>query len=93
MPLPQHIQDELERKRLAEHQQAERDSFWAWVRTAVMCVAWSMLGLVVMAFGLHTTDRELGDVAWRGGMILGYAGIVFTLARAYLKAKDRGDVQ
>lgn len=92
MPLPQHIRDELEQKRRAEHEQAERDSFWAWVRTALTCVAWSALGLIVMAWGLHTSDPDLGQVAWRGGMIIGYAGVVVTLARAYLKAKERGDM-
>jgi len=92
MPLPQHIREELERKRHAEHRQAERDSFWAWVRAALMCVAWSVMGLTVMAWGLHTTDQDLGQVAWRGGMIIGYAGVVVTLARAYLKAKERGDM-
>ena len=45
MPLPQEIQEELERKRREEHLEAERDSFWAHVRTALTCVAWSVAGL------------------------------------------------
>ena len=81
----------MELKRAEEHQRAARDAFWAHVRTALMCVAWSVAGLVVMGWGLHTTDRELGEIAWRGGMVLGYAGILFTLVRAYSKAKERGD--
>ncbi len=93
MPLPEHLQQELERKRATEHEQAERDSFWAWVRTALTCVAWSALGLLCMGWGLHTTDQDLGEIAWRGGMIVGYAGIVFTLVRAFAKAKARGDVE
>jgi hypothetical protein len=92
MPLPPEIQEELERKRLEEHRQASRDSSWAHVRTALLCVAWSGIGLVVMAFGLHTTDPDLGQIAWKGGMVVGYAGILFTLIRAYAKAKERGDV-
>jgi hypothetical protein len=92
MPLPQEIQEELERKRREEHGLAERDSFWAHVRTALACVAWSALGLALMAWGLHTSDPELGQVAWKGGMVVGYAGILFTLIRAHAKAKDRGDV-
>jgi hypothetical protein len=92
MPLPQEIQEELERKRREEHVQAERDSFWAHVRTALACVAWSALGLALMAWGLHTSDPELGQVAWKGGIVVGYAGILFTLIRAHATAKDRGDV-
>jgi hypothetical protein len=45
-----------------------------------------------MGFGLHTSDPELGQVFWKGGMVIGYAGILFTLVRAHSKAKERGDV-
>jgi uncharacterized membrane protein YidH (DUF202 family) len=93
MPLPRHIQEELEEKRRNEHQAAERDAFRAHVRTALMCVAWSAIGLVGMGFGLHTTDPELGQIFWKGGMIVGYAGILGTLVRAYAKAKQRGDIE
>jgi hypothetical protein len=92
MPLPPEIQEELERKRREEHVQAERDAFRAHVRTALMCVAWSAIGLAFMGWGLHTTDSELGQIAWKGGMVVGYAGILFTLIRAHAKAKERGDV-
>jgi hypothetical protein len=92
MPLPPEFQEELEGKRREEHVQAQRDTFWAAVRTGLMCVAWSVAGLAVMGFGLHTNDPEIGGIAWRGGMIVGYAGIVFTLVRWHSKAKDRGDV-
>ena len=92
MPLPPEIQEELERKRHEEHKLAERDAFRATVRSALMCVVWSAAGLAVMAFGLHTNDPELGAIAWKGGMVVGYGGIVFTLMRWHSKAKDRGDV-
>jgi len=92
MPLPQEIQEELERKRREEHVQAERDSFRAHVRTALACVGWSAAGLAFMAWGLHTSDPDLGQIAWKGGMVVGYAGILFTLIRAHAKAKNRGDV-
>ena len=91
MPLPQEIQEELERKRREEHQQAERDAFRANVRAALACVAWSAIGLVLMGWGLHTNDTELGQIAWKGGMIVGYSGILVTVIRWHLKAKDRGD--
>ena len=92
MPLPQEIQEELERKRREEHRQAERDSFWAHVRTALMCVGWSVVGMGIMGFGLHTNDPEFGKIFWNGGMVVGYAGISFTLIRAYRKSKERGDI-
>lgn len=91
MPLPREIREEMEQKRVAEHHQASRDAFWANVRAAFMCVVWSCVGLVVMAFGLHTTDPDLGQVFWRGGVIVGYAGILFTTVRWHLKRRERGD--
>jgi len=93
MPLPRHIREEMELKRVEEHRRAERDTLWAHVGTALQCVAWSAAGLAVMAWGLHTNDRDFGEIAWRGGVILGYAGILFTLVRAYGKARERGDTQ
>lgn len=92
MPLPRHIREELERKRVEEHRKASQDAFWAHVRTALMCIAWSGVGLVCMAWALHTTDRALGEIAWRGGVVVGYGGILFTLMRALVKARERGDV-
>ena len=92
MPLPREIREEMELKRADEHRRAERDAFWAHVRTAVTCVAWSVAGLGVMGWGLHTTDPDVGEIAWRGGIILGYAGILYTLLRAHAKARERGDV-
>jgi hypothetical protein len=91
MPLPREIREEMERKRVDEHRLASRDAFRANVQAALMCVAWSAVGLVIMGWGLHTTDPELGQVAWKGGVIVGYTGILLTVVRWYLKARDRGD--
>lgn len=92
MPLPREIREEMELKRAEEYRQAERDAFWAHVRTAFTCVAWSAGGLVIMAWGFHVNDPELGGIALRAGVVVGYAGILFTLVRAYAKARERGDV-
>ena len=93
MPLPQHIREEMELKRVDEHRLAQRDSFWATVRMGLMCLAWSAVGLVIMGWGLHTTDTDLGQIAWRGGQVVGYAGILVTVARWYSKARERGDTE
>lgn len=92
MPLPREIREEMERKRIDEHRLASRDAFRANVQAALMCVAWSAVGLVIMGWGLHTTDPDLGQVAWKGGVIVGYTGILLTVVRWYLKARERGDV-
>ena len=91
MPLPQEIREELERKRLEEHKHAERDALWHNVRTALLCVAWTCVGMAIMGYGLHTNDPDIGQTAFKGGMIVGYSGILFTLIRWHLKRKERGD--
>jgi len=91
MPLPQEIREEMERKRVDEHRLASRDAFRANVQAALMCVAWSAVGLVIMGWGLHTTDPDLGQAAWKGGMVVGYTGILLTVVRWYRKARERGD--
>ena len=91
MPLPQEIREELERKRAEEHEHAERDAFWHNVRTGLTCLAWTCVGAAIMGYGLHTNDPDIGQTAFKGGMIVGYSGILFTLIRWHLKRKDRGD--
>jgi len=91
MPLPQEIREELERKRADEHEQAERDALWHNVRTALMCLCWTAVGAAIMGYGLHTNDPDIGQAAFKGGMVAGYSGILFTLIRWHLKRKDRGD--
>ena len=91
MPLPRELREEMERKHADEHRQASRDAYWANVRAALMCLGWSFAGLAVMGLGLHTSDAELGQVYWKGGMVLGYAGILFTIVRWHLKRRERGD--
>ena len=93
MPLPREIREEMELKRVEEHRQATRDAFWANVRAGVTCVGWSVAGLAVLGFGLPTTDHDLGQVFWRGGMVLGYSGILFTVVRWHLKRRERGDAE
>jgi hypothetical protein len=51
-----------------------------------------VLGLALMGLGLHLNDPDLGQIAWKGGMVVGYAGILVTLIRWRTKAKDRGDI-
>lgn len=45
---------------------------------------------MLMAMALHTTDRDLGQIAFLSGLIVGYAGIVVTFARYYLRGQNQG---
>jgi len=37
-------------------------------------------------------DQRANLIAWKGGMAVGYSGILFTIVRWYSKARKRGDV-
>lgn len=47
--------------------------------------------MMCMGFALHTRDRDVGMIAFWGGLIVGYAGITLALAAAYRRGEDRGD--
>jgi len=86
--------EELERiaeeRRLAEREAgryARRDL----LRTALQCVAFCLLGLVIMFFAFYVTDLQIGRALLWGGMAVGYAGMAWTLLSAYVRGEERGD--
>lgn len=54
------------------------------------CCFWLAVGLVLMGWALHTTDREYGQIAFLGGLLVGYTGMVVTLAKYYLRGERSG---
>jgi len=54
------------------------------------CLFWLAVGLVLMGWGLHTTDPGYGQIAFLGGLVVGYSGMVVTLVRYYLKGERSG---
>lgn len=54
------------------------------------CFFWLAGGLALMGWAFHTTDRGYGQIAFLGGLIIGYAGMTITLARYYLKGEQSG---
>lgn len=67
-----------------------RDIRLAFVVALGWCFFWLASGLVLMGLGLHTTDREYGEIAFFGGLLVGYTGIVVTLAMYYRKGERFG---
>ena len=91
MPIPIEIREELQRRRAAEHREAERDKWWDYGRTALHCWGWCMLGVALMAWSVHTTDEAYGRVAFWGGLGIGNAGIIFSILALYRRGEARGD--
>ena len=91
MPLPRHLLDQTAVARAREAEQADRDRRRDHVRTALACVGWCALGLLLLGWSVHTTDAGLGGIAFLAGLAAGNGGIVFTLLAAYRRGERRGD--
>ena len=91
MPIPYDIMDELIAKRAAEHSAAQRDKLLDLVLTALLCLAWSALGIFLILLGAHLTHQVYARVAFYAGIAVGNGGIVFTLLAAYRRGEKRGD--
>jgi hypothetical protein len=91
MPLRRELLEDMVRAREAAEIQAERDRRRAMVRAGALCVMWMLIGLYLLGFSMHTTDERYARPAFYVGVIVGNAGILFTLLRAYRRGEERGD--
>src|SRR3712207_8562431 len=44
-----------------------------------LCVGWMLLGLYLLGWSAHTSDEHYGRIAFYSGVIVGNAGILYTL--------------
>jgi hypothetical protein len=91
MPLRRELLEEMARAREASELEAERIRLHDMIRTGAFCVMWMLIGLYLLGWSMHTTDDRYARLAFYGGVIVGNAGIVFTLLRAYHRGEQRGD--
>jgi hypothetical protein len=85
------LYEEMQIKRSAEHDAAERDRRWAMIRSGLLCLMWAAFGLVCYAFAFHTTDAGWGQIFKWGAFVITYGGVSYELLRAYRKGENRGD--
>jgi hypothetical protein len=86
--------DELERvgrERLVAQREVERKYRREMARVCLELVGCSMVGVLFMGWAFHVTDRQMGQILLWTGFILGYSGMLLSLARAYLRGEARGD--
>jgi len=91
MPLPRGLLEEMEERHAAESLQADRDRLRDFARTALECVGWCALGMLCVAWSLHTTDVLYGQFAFWGGLGIGNGGWIFSVLAAYRRGERRGD--
>lgn len=91
MPLPRQILEEMGQRRRAEHELAERDRRRDHFTTALKCLFWLAVGLLLLAWSFHTTNQAEARIAFLAGLALGNGGIIYTLLAAYRRGEKRGD--
>ena len=62
----------------------------AFALTLLWCGVWLLAGLALIGWALHTADPELGEIGFLGGLLVGYSGMMVTLARYYLRGERAG---
>lgn len=92
MPLRRALLEEMGRRRDVAENEAERARRRELVRAGALCIGWMLLGLYLLGWSVHTTDYLYGRIAFFGGLIVGNAGIVFTLLASYRRLEKRGDL-
>ena len=55
------------------------------------CLGSAAAGVGLMGLGFHTRDSGWGEIAFWGGLLVGYGGIFATLLIAYQQAQEEGD--
>jgi hypothetical protein len=91
MPLPRELLEEMAVRRREESERADRDRSRDLVLSGLRCLAWSLAGVASILWSAHTTDPVAGRVAFWGGVLIGNAGITYTLLQAYRRGETRGD--
>jgi hypothetical protein len=91
MPLPDHLLEEIGRRREDEAREADRDKLFDYVRSAIMCVLWAAAGIVCIMWSAHLTDMQWAWAAFYSGIGIGNGGVIFTLLGTYRRGEKRGD--
>jgi hypothetical protein len=92
MPLPRELREEMARAREAAEVATERARRVELVRAGALCVVWTLIGLYFLGWSMHTSDEHFGRIAFYSGLIVGNAGILFTLLNCYHRLEKRGDL-
>ena len=83
-------QEERAQSALSAERQARRDERWLMIRTLLLCLVWSAIGIYCIGWSLHTSSRISGRIAFWSGILIGNAGILGTLIHTWRTAEDRG---
>jgi hypothetical protein len=91
MPMPKELREEMAQRHASYARAAERDKRHDLAKTALLCICWSLLGILCILWSASTTSLVHGKIAFWGGLAIGNGGVIFTLLAAYARGERRGD--
>ena len=84
------MMEEALSSRLASDRAAAREARRYAVGVALRCAAWSLAGIACILWSAHTTSMTYGRIAFYFGVMIGNAGVLWTLTAAYVRGERRG---
>jgi hypothetical protein len=91
MPSDRPSYEELVERHERQHRSAQAETRRDMLRTCMHVAFWTLAGMGLSGFALHSTDRDVGMVFWIGGRLVWVAGVGFSLLAAYRRGERRGD--
>lgn len=82
---------EITKRHLEESRLADRDRRWDLARTCLQCFAWAGIGIFGILWSAHTTSLSWGRISFFSGVLVGNAGIIFTILSYWRRGEQRGD--
>ena len=70
---------------------AGRDRLKDMLFTIAWCFFFMIVGLVLMAWSMHTNDEKVGRIFFWSALVVNNAGVLATLGLAYHRGQERGD--
>lgn len=85
------LRESMAARHLQESRLAEGDRRRSLGVHALACLVWAAIGISGILWSAHTTSYTWGRIAFLSGVIVGNAGIIFTLLSAWRAGERRGD--
>jgi hypothetical protein len=90
MPTRDELYAEIAERNRRQHREDTREQRRFYVRVTVLCLVWTVIGLVLGATAFHVTDVELGHILLTAGQLETAVGLLTTLVWARHRSRDRG---
>ena len=89
MPNRRELYEEMARRNAVLEKEAERRDRWSLAAVGLACIGWSALGILLIGWSLHLRDVQFARVVFWAGLLVGNAGILYTLLAAYARRGRR----